>query len=391
MQYTAGELAKILNVSARTIRFYDEKGILKPTQHTESGYRLYDESSIEKLEKILLLRFLDFSLDQIRDMEESDDMQQSLKEQERLLRQRKEHLERVLTAVEKAQTAKPEELWKNLQHIVEVIREREYVIEQYTTTDNLDKRINIHDYSTASVGFHPWMLEQLDLQDGMKILDIGCGTGRFWEAVASTLPRNLELHLVDYSEEMLDKVTETMEKIRKQYPQLHLQYRVERADATDFQYDEYEFDHIMANHMLYHLKKEQRLPLYEQILKRLKPEGRFSCSLIGKTHMQELHRFVHKNYPQIYIMSQDFDIWLENAAEEELGDYFGEIATLEQENDLMVPEDEVLYDYVSSYSALAVETVKKDRARFMEKIRKEMNRNGCMYIHKSTGVIICKK
>ena len=64
--YTAGELAKILNVSARTVRFYDEKGILKPLDHSESGYRLYDDSSVEKLEKILLLRFLDFSIEQIR-------------------------------------------------------------------------------------------------------------------------------------------------------------------------------------------------------------------------------------------------------------------------------------------------------------------------------------
>ena len=71
-QYTAGELAKQLGVSARTVRFYDEKNLLPPCGYTEAGYRLYDENSMERLQKIIMLKFLDFTLDQIWEMMKED-------------------------------------------------------------------------------------------------------------------------------------------------------------------------------------------------------------------------------------------------------------------------------------------------------------------------------
>ena len=49
--YTAGELAKKLGVSARTVRFYDEKDLLNPCGYSEAGYRLYNEESAERLQK----------------------------------------------------------------------------------------------------------------------------------------------------------------------------------------------------------------------------------------------------------------------------------------------------------------------------------------------------
>ena len=87
MRYTAGELAKKLGVSARTVRFYDEKKLLRPCEYSEAGYRLYDEDSVVRLQKILMLKYMDFSLEQISEMmrDDNSDMQKSLKEQEALL------------------------------------------------------------------------------------------------------------------------------------------------------------------------------------------------------------------------------------------------------------------------------------------------------------------
>lgn len=124
--FTAGELAKKLGISARTVRFYDEKGILCPVNYSEAGYRIYDETSVEKLQKILMLRFLDFSLEQISDMvgERNLDVRQSLKEQEKLLLQRMEHLERILAAVRQAQVLDNDSLWEKLRQIIEITQER---------------------------------------------------------------------------------------------------------------------------------------------------------------------------------------------------------------------------------------------------------------------------
>ena len=73
MKYTAGELAKKLGLSGRTIRFYDEKRLLTPCEYSEAGYRIYNDESAERLQKIIMLRFMDFSLEQISEMMQEED------------------------------------------------------------------------------------------------------------------------------------------------------------------------------------------------------------------------------------------------------------------------------------------------------------------------------
>ncbi len=61
-----GDIAKEFGVSQRTIRFYEEKGILKPDAYTDSGYRLYSEENIKRLKVVLLLRKIGFSISEIK-------------------------------------------------------------------------------------------------------------------------------------------------------------------------------------------------------------------------------------------------------------------------------------------------------------------------------------
>ena len=55
---TVNEVSKLAGVSIRTLQYYDKIGLLKPTQYTESGYRLYDDTALETLQQILLFREL---------------------------------------------------------------------------------------------------------------------------------------------------------------------------------------------------------------------------------------------------------------------------------------------------------------------------------------------
>ena len=59
---TVKEVSMITGVSIRTLRYYDEIGLLKPTQFTETGYRLYDNKALEKLLEILFFRELEIPL-----------------------------------------------------------------------------------------------------------------------------------------------------------------------------------------------------------------------------------------------------------------------------------------------------------------------------------------
>ena len=59
---TVNEVSKLTGVSIRTLQYYDTIGLLKPIEYTESGYRLYDDTSLERLQQILLFKELEFPL-----------------------------------------------------------------------------------------------------------------------------------------------------------------------------------------------------------------------------------------------------------------------------------------------------------------------------------------
>ena len=70
---TVNEVSKIAGVSIRTLQYYDQIGLLKPAEYTESGYRLYDDTAMERLQQILLFRELEFPLKEIKAIVDNPD------------------------------------------------------------------------------------------------------------------------------------------------------------------------------------------------------------------------------------------------------------------------------------------------------------------------------
>ena len=64
--YSSGEFARMAHVTLRTIRYYDKQNILKPSYVSDAGARFYTDEDLARLQQILLLKFLGFSLDDIR-------------------------------------------------------------------------------------------------------------------------------------------------------------------------------------------------------------------------------------------------------------------------------------------------------------------------------------
>lgn len=65
MEYTVQQLARLAGVSARTLRYYDEIGLLKPARINSSGYRIYGTKEVDRLQQILFYRELGVSLEKI--------------------------------------------------------------------------------------------------------------------------------------------------------------------------------------------------------------------------------------------------------------------------------------------------------------------------------------
>ena len=114
MKMQIKEFAELTGVSMRTLHYYDEIGLLKPSEvDAQTGYRFYDEKSLERMQEILFYRELDFSLKTIRQIISSPDYdkQQALSRQRKLLLAKKERLERLIDALDGL--GKGEDLMKN--------------------------------------------------------------------------------------------------------------------------------------------------------------------------------------------------------------------------------------------------------------------------------------
>lgn len=102
MEYTIQKLAKMAGVSTRTLRFYDEVGILKPARINSSGYRIYGGKEVDRLQQILFYRELEFTIENIKDILEAPyfDEKVALLNHRRLLLEKRERLDQLIKNVE---------------------------------------------------------------------------------------------------------------------------------------------------------------------------------------------------------------------------------------------------------------------------------------------------
>jgi Predicted transcriptional regulators len=102
MEYTVQKLGQLAGVSTRTLRYYDELGLLKPVRVSSSGYRIYGEAEVDLLQQILFFRELGISLEQIKQIvtDPSFDKANALKEHREQLLNRRRQLDNLIRNVE---------------------------------------------------------------------------------------------------------------------------------------------------------------------------------------------------------------------------------------------------------------------------------------------------
>lgn len=96
---TVNEVSKLAGVSVRTLHHYDAIGLLKPTEVTQAGYRLYNDAALRRLQNILLFRELEFPLKEIKTILDSPnfDASQALAQQIELLELKQKHIGQLIS------------------------------------------------------------------------------------------------------------------------------------------------------------------------------------------------------------------------------------------------------------------------------------------------------
>jgi DNA-binding transcriptional MerR regulator len=124
--FQAREFASLTGVTVRTLHHYDRLGLLKPSRYTSAGYRLYTESDFARLEQIVALKFIGFSLNEIREIlsHDSIDLATALQRQREAMTEKRKRLDQAISAIQRAEYVlgvSREPGWELFAKIIEVI------------------------------------------------------------------------------------------------------------------------------------------------------------------------------------------------------------------------------------------------------------------------------
>lgn len=108
MEYTVQKLGRLAGVSGRALRYYDEIGLLKPSRINSSGYRIYGQAEVDRLQQILFYRELGVNLNNIKDILTAPafDEVATLREHRQKLLKKRERLDLLIANVDKTITSK---------------------------------------------------------------------------------------------------------------------------------------------------------------------------------------------------------------------------------------------------------------------------------------------
>ena len=162
---TVKEISKITGISIRTLRYYDEIGLLKPARVTEAGYRLYDDKELEKLQEILFYKELEIPLADIKKVMENPeyDKQKALAVQKSLLERKRNRLNGIIELIDDVMKGvntmsfgafTEEDVKKMIDHSLELQSQESLnaIIEQFGSLENYRASMeeNLKDESRAA-------------------------------------------------------------------------------------------------------------------------------------------------------------------------------------------------------------------------------------------------
>lgn len=379
-QYTPSELANLTGVTPRTIRYYDQRGLLKPESRNAEGYRLYGGDALLRMQRITMLKFAGFSLGEIRDaleVTEQENLWQLLSDQKQLITQRIEQLEEIVNLLDElsqADASDPDTLARSMQLVRKINHSgRMYQVFQRNGSANL----------------YPWEFDRMQLKPGESVLDAGCGIGMIWRHSWERIPENLRVELLDLHENNLVKM-QTYCRERKELlaPGVQFTFRHENVETAvlDGEYDQI----IMA--YLYN-----SLECHPETIDKLKMQLRSGgiLNVVESVEVQLLEEIdtLYQEYSGEGCLKDRIVKKQRQKTELEqlLNACFRNVDCHVFQNDLTFTVVEELYRFLmDSYRELAQE-LETSGTDFIAYLRRVMEQKGKIVLHSQVKMYRCKK
>ena len=387
--YTIGQLAKLAGISAKTLRVYEKKGLLVPERNTDNRYRLYGEEAVRTLEKIQLMKWLDFSLDQIAEflaLYENVSREKMLLEQKRLLEKKRAQLNTVIAHVDRAvQECELGEQDSNafLKSLGSIVRNQR--------ADELMGRLSRH--SNEPWGWSRYVVDTVGLKQDMRVLDAGAGWGNLWRCNEERLPDGLAVTCVDRHNTHMDTFCAFLEEQRKEGKFANSRF--------DFVWDDLEimsfeglYDRIFFNHTVSHIA--DRIALYHKFYEALATNGILTCTWGGYLFYDNMQPIFWEFFGSCPELDEGLKKHKERADawEQELRDVFPTVEKHAYIITLHFATAEEFLDYIVQVCKPVREVLEVRREEFLNFLwnKKELkNEQGVYEFVRDTALLTCRK
>lgn len=253
-----GEFAKYTGVSIRTLRHYDEIGLLKPSHRTETGHRIYNFDDYVKMQNIITLKFIGFSLDDIEKIiSKNSNFKDNLKTQYNMVEEKIRSLKYVLKVLKEADDflendAEPN--WKVLGNVIKAVNMEKYYSNRAGEYENVYNRND----NTRKQEQNEIKGKLREIFRNKNVLEVACGTG-YWTEIISQVATKLTA--TDISEETLIEARKKKLECRNVDLKIADAYRLDKIEG--------EFNAACANFWFSHIPKSRILEFIEGLHKKL--------------------------------------------------------------------------------------------------------------------------
>lgn len=384
--YTIGQLAEIAGVSPKALRIYEKKGLLKPERDAGNHYRKYGEEAVFALQKIVMFRFLGFSLEEIRTFigeNKKSSLEESFIEQKRLLELKKRQVETAISCIDKAirecreDQLDMDELFRKLKMIQRNRQADEMVWE-------------LSKYSSEAEDWNCFVFSQADIRSGQRILDAGAGWGGLWRKNWKRIPENVLLTCVDRNNTWADTFALDIQEMEKtgQQPEGRFSFLWGDMETIDIGGP---YDRIFLNHTAAYLKDGDRM------LKRFSDclawDGRFICTWGGSRLYDQFvawFREYGSGISELEKRERKYACWRQEW-EERLHNTFPKVKKKAFEIKLQFERPEECISFMWQYNKELQSVLEKEKDTFLSFLQGKTDDSGVICVEKDTLLYCCEK
>ena len=371
---TSGEIAKKAGVSQKAVRLYDEKGLLKPTEYSDGNYRLYDKEALKILEKIVALKRIGFSLEEIRDnltSGDAKDIEEALRMQLAIMEEKRYKIEMVIDAINRTLVQKEEALdWDDVARIIQNV--------------TIDQAADLAHWKslqrTISEDWYVQIFRTMNFGADKKVLDLGCGFSKIWRNNWEIIPEGTKIYAYDlpgsWAEDFEKYIAENKGSLPKNV-EIDLVYAdLDKAASWEKIDNEKKYDRIIAHYIDNEVRDIEAI--VEKASKVLDENGFFSINgpditvwdMFLKNAMSEAgieEKFLDE---KIATSKVERDEYMEM-----LGKYFKKVETIELHNSFRFVDVDDIFECFQRRNELHAKffsvNEKKIKKYFADKIEKD--------------------